>query len=130
MPFTDLTLKLNGGDKSILQNPSDCGPHEGAAHLVGWSGDTKDLTPTVDVTNCNDDPPFQPSVSAHADDESAGASSPSHLGVDRPDGDARMTKLAAGAAGRPGRKPQDGAALPGRRRARREPAPTTPRSAR
>ena len=91
-------MELNGGDKSILQNPSDCGPnndgvHEGQATLDGWSGETKTVFPTVDVDGCNDNPPFQPTVSAHADDESAGASSPSHLGVDRPDGDARLRKL-------------------------------------
>jgi hypothetical protein len=93
VPFTDLELRLNGGDHSILQNPTDCSPHEGSAELVGWSGDTKTLTPSVTVSNCSDDPPFQPTVSANADDMSAGASSPSHLGVDRPDGDARMSKL-------------------------------------
>ena len=100
VPFTDLRLELNGGDRSILQNPSSCGPHEGQAVLEGWTEDldthqrvTKTVFPSVSVTNCSSDPPFQPSVSAHADDESAGASSTSHLGVDRPDGDARLTKL-------------------------------------
>ena len=40
VPFTDLRLELNGGDKSILQNPSDCGPHEGQAALEGWTEDS------------------------------------------------------------------------------------------
>ena len=110
VPFTRLDVNLNGGTKAILQNPSECGTHEGSATLVGWAGKTNSTDPANDTDGLLMDPPsvtatgtaeecarprpFSPVVEeASGTPKSAGANSVSKIVFSRKDGEQDLKSL-------------------------------------
>src|SRR4029079_4552532 len=86
-PVSRFTIVLQGGDRALLQNPTDCGTHVGSASFTGWSGAHVDLAPTISVTGCSNPQPFSPSASIVPDTNEAGATGGGKVLVDRAAGD-------------------------------------------
>ncbi len=98
VPFTSLDVNLRGGSKAILQNPVECGVHDGSANLVGWSGATNPSTPSITTTGtpeeCAVPRPFAPVVEeASGTPKFAGANSISKIVVSRKDGEQNLKSL-------------------------------------
>jgi hypothetical protein len=94
VPFTRLDLNLNGGDKAVLANPSDCDTHTGHVVLTGWSGKTNPSTPSITPTDCADPQQFAPHVDqAGSDPETAGANTTSNIVISRADGQKDISSL-------------------------------------
>jgi hypothetical protein len=97
VPFDRFDLKIRGGERAVLTNPTDCsGPQKGDVVLTGWSEDKKSVSnPAVTPTNCNPQP-FAPHVDeAGANPEQAGANTVSKIVISRTDGqpDIKQIKL-------------------------------------
>lgn len=89
LPFNEFKLKLSGGPRATLANPSVCGPTTTSADLTPWSTPfTLDSVPTstFDVTGCQP-PQFDPSFTAGTTNNQAGAFSPFTVSFGRGDAD-------------------------------------------
>lgn len=90
VPFSDLKLTLQGGERATLANPRTCGTVTTTADLTPWSTPfTPDATPTssFDVDENCFGPQFNPSFTAGTTSNQAGALSPFTLSFGRSDSD-------------------------------------------
>jgi hypothetical protein len=86
VPFKRLELHLNGGAKSVLANPNDCGTHTGSVTLTGWSGATKASAPEITPSGCEPQG-FAPTIDeAGSNPQQAGANTTSRIVISRGDG--------------------------------------------
>jgi hypothetical protein len=95
LPFSELKLKLNGGQRAPLANPQSCSTATTTSDLTPWSTpSTPDATPasSFDVTGCNGGL-FDPSFTAGTVNPSAGAFSPFRLTFSRHDGEPDLSGL-------------------------------------
>lgn len=111
VPFSSFELRLRGGDRAVLMNPTSCDPKTGNVVLTGWAdmpGAEKKQRdhPQFGIapTDCPASRPFEPRVDeATGSPEDAGANSVSRIVISKPDGnqDLRSLRLAlpAGAVG-------------------------------
>ncbi len=90
VPFSELKLTLQGGERATLANPRSCGPETTTAELEPWS---TPYTPNADPTSSFDidencfGPQFNPSFSAGTTSNQAGGFSPFTLSFGRGDDD-------------------------------------------
>ncbi len=90
VPFSELKLTLQGGERATLSNPRSCGPETTTAELEPWS---TPYTPNADPTSSFDidencfGPQFSPSFSAGTTSNQAGGFSPFTLSFGRGDDD-------------------------------------------
>ena len=95
-PFSDLKVRLNGGDRAPLANPQTCGPFTTTADLTPWSAPvTPDATPSssFSITGCGSTMPFAPSFSAGVVTANAATSSPFTLTFSRHDGEQNFSAI-------------------------------------
>lgn len=103
VPFSSLRLDLDDGARAVLSTPGSCGPHETTTALTPWSGNP-DATPSDDFQlsdapdggSCAGSPgerPFSPSYEAGPRSAQAGAFSPFHLHLGRPDGAQELKRV-------------------------------------
>ena len=95
IPFSELKLKLNGGERAPLANPQSCGTFTATSELVPWSGsETPSATPSsaFSITGCAGSP-FAPSFSAGTATPSGGAYSEFTLTFSRHDGEQDLSAL-------------------------------------
>jgi hypothetical protein len=96
VPFTSFKLNFVGGQHSVLSSPPTCGPNTSGARLVPYSGNAA-ATPTQSFVlqklpgggTCPTSPgarPFAPSFAAAPKSNAAGAYSPLHISLSRPNG--------------------------------------------
>jgi hypothetical protein len=95
LPFSELKLKLNGGQRAPLANPQSCGVFTLTSDLTPWSAPfTGDATPLASypVSGCTGafDPGFSAGMSATLH---AGAFSPFTLTLSRHDGEGDLSGL-------------------------------------
>jgi hypothetical protein len=94
-PFSELKMKLNGGQRAPLANPQTCGTVTATSDLTPWSEpETPDATPfsSFDVTGCHGSP-FNPSFTAGTVSPAAGSYSPFTLTFSRNDGEQDLSRL-------------------------------------
>ncbi len=95
VPFSELRLHLNGGERAPLANPQSCGMFTAATDLEPWSApQTPDATPSssFEVGGCAGGA-FAPSFSAGTVTAAAGAFSPFTLTFSRHDGEQDLSGL-------------------------------------
>jgi hypothetical protein len=111
LPFSHLRVDFDGGTRSPLVNPHECGTYTTTAELTPWSG-----TPPVTVSDsfqitsgpgggpCPSPQQFAPGFSMGTANNQAGAFSPMTLTMSRVDGDQQLgglsVKLPAGLLGK------------------------------
>jgi hypothetical protein len=90
-PFSELKLRVSGGERAPLANPQTCGGFTTTSDLTPWSAPvTPDATPSsppFTIGGCASSMPFAPSFSAHTVNASAAASSPFTVTFSRHDGE-------------------------------------------
>ncbi len=96
LPFSELKLRLNGGERAPLANPQSCGSFVTTSDLTPWSTPTTpDASPfsSFSITGCNNPMPFAPSFAAGTVSPNAGAFSPFTLTFSRNDGEENLSGL-------------------------------------
>ncbi len=96
LPFSELELTLQGGERATLANPRTCGEATTTADLTPWSTPfTPDATPTstFDVDENCFAPRFKPSFTAGSTSNQAGDYSPFTLSFGRSDSDEFLNGL-------------------------------------
>ncbi len=96
LPFSELELTLQGGERATLSNPRTCGEATTTADLTPWSTPfTPDATPTstFDVDENCFGPQFNPSFTAGSASNQAGDYSPFTLSFGRSDSDEFLNGL-------------------------------------
>jgi hypothetical protein len=96
LPFSKLTMTLNGGPWAPLANPQSCGTSEATGDLTPWSAPiTPDATPSTGVSfeGCTSPQPFAPGFAAGSEDASAGTFAPFNLTFSRSDGEQDLSAL-------------------------------------
>ncbi len=79
LPFTDLRMKLKGGERGLLANPQGCAVAETKSTLTPWGAPrvrAAEPTSAFQPTGCPGAEPFNPGFLAQSSTPSAGASSP------------------------------------------------------
>jgi hypothetical protein len=95
LPFEDLTVTLNGGQRAPLANPSTCGvPLVASSSLTSYSSETpaEPSSEPFDVSGCPS-PQFHPSFIAGMTNNQAGAFSPMSVTLTRSDQDEDLQAL-------------------------------------
>ncbi len=90
LPFSKLTMRLDGGERAPLANPQSCGVFAANSDLTPWSTPiTPDATPSanVNIEGCGNPVPFAPVFSAGGVSAGAGAFSPFDVSFSRNDGE-------------------------------------------
>jgi hypothetical protein len=96
LPFSTLTLTLNGGPWAPLANPQSCGRFAATSDLSPWSAPiTPDATPStyVKIEGCGGTQPFAPGFSAGSERASAGTFTSFNLTFSRADGEQDLSAL-------------------------------------
>ena len=87
VPFESLLLKIKGGERGVLANPTVCGTSNSHLELTPWSAPTPvSLETPLEVTGCGP-PQFAPTFNAGTTNNQAGAFSPLSLTFSRTDKD-------------------------------------------
>ena len=95
IPFSELRVKLDGGQRAPLANPQSCGTFTTTSNLRPWSSpQTPDATPSSSfaIGGCSNGP-FAPGFNAGTITPSAGAFSPFTLTFSRKDGEQDLSGL-------------------------------------
>jgi hypothetical protein len=96
LPLSELSIRLFGGDRALLANPTTCGPATSTSDLEPWGAP---LTPSAapssyyNVERCTNPRPFDPGFLAGSVNAAAGAFSPFTLTVTRKDGEQNLAGL-------------------------------------
>jgi hypothetical protein len=88
LPFSELTLTLNGGPWAPLANPQSCGVFTTTSDMTPWSSPiTADATPftSLNIEGCANPQPFAPALAAGSERPNAGAFAPFNLTLARAD---------------------------------------------
>ncbi len=98
LPFSELKLKLTGGERAPLANPQTCGSFKATSDLTPWSApETPDATPFSSFpvsSGCG--AAFSPSFTAGTVSSTAGSYSPFTLTFSRNDGEQDLSGLSVG----------------------------------
>ncbi len=90
LPFTDLQMKLKGGDRGLLANPQGCAVAQTTSTMTPWGApEAKIAEPTSSFspTGCPASEPFAPGFLAQTSIPSAGGTSPLTVLLTRHDGE-------------------------------------------
>jgi hypothetical protein len=114
LPFDALKLRLKGGSRAPLTNPTDCGTKTATANITSWAGSSVDATSAFVVDQGCPTGRFAPTLEAGTVNPQAGAYSPFTLTVRRSDADEDLVgasvSLPSGLLGALGSVPLCGAA--------------------
>lgn len=95
LPFTDLDLAFDGGDRGIIASPQTCGTKSGAASLTSFASDAPvDVTASIDVVGCSGFP-FDLGFGTGLTSYQAGALSSLGVSFSRPDGHQFLSGVSA-----------------------------------
>jgi hypothetical protein len=96
LPFSELTLKFNNGQRAPLANPQACGVYTTSALLEPWSGRQLDASTTnsFSIDGCAGPTPFAPSFDAGTTSTGAGAYTNFTLTLSRKDGEQDLARIA------------------------------------
>jgi hypothetical protein len=102
-PFSDFTIRIDGGAGGVLTTPPTCGPHATRTQLTPWTGnaaaapgDSFALGAAPGGRPCARtlaERPFAPALRAGPDQRRAGAYSPFRFHFDRPDGAQELRRV-------------------------------------
>jgi hypothetical protein len=105
LPFSELSLKLDGGPRAPLRTAATCGRHTAEVVLTPWSGsDPVELPSDLSIisgpgggqcASSQADRPFAPRLTAGTENPLAGAFSPLLLRMTRDDGTKEITEVQA-----------------------------------
>lgn len=93
-PFTQFKLDLQGGSRAVLSTPRSCGTFRADGRLVPYGGGSG-AAPSANLAltaGCDD--PFNPTVALQTSTSQAGADVALTTTISRPDGDARLSRIA------------------------------------
>jgi hypothetical protein len=99
LPFSSLSLRLNGGDRAPLANPPWCESSATTSELTSYAGQALAAADPLQIsydglgTSCPASMPFSPGFSAGTLAPVAGASSPLALSVNRSDGRQTLSRI-------------------------------------
>lgn len=96
LPLSALELRLFGGPRALLVNPSTCGPASTSSDLQPWGTPyAPDASPGsyYDVTGCSPSPRFQPGLIAGSYDIAAGSFTPFLFDLRREAGEQELSAL-------------------------------------
>ncbi len=102
LPISQLSLRTFGGERSLLANPSKCGPATTTVDLEPWSAPyAPDAAPSsyYEVTGCTDAHTPAPKLIAGSSNVLAGAFSPFIFTVTRSEGEPYLSQLQLHAPG-------------------------------
>ena len=106
LPFEEFEAHFYGGEKAPLTTPAHCGIYTTQTSFVSWSGETKNVSAPMEITNgpnggagggaCpSSSLPFNPGLTGGALNLNAGAFSPFTLTMNRADGEQNMQSVEA-----------------------------------
>jgi hypothetical protein len=96
MPFTELSMRLDGGPSAAIVTPSTCGTYTTEYRLSSWAGHTVQGRSSFKVDQgCERSASFAPGFQAGSANPLAGAHSPFSLRVTRPDGQPNVGSIEA-----------------------------------
>jgi hypothetical protein len=90
LPFSDLRLRLKGGDRGLLANPQGCAVAETTSEMTPWGekeAAVAEPTSSFQPTGCSSSEPFSPGFLAQMSTPSAGGASPLTVLLTRHDGE-------------------------------------------
>jgi hypothetical protein len=97
LPFSELKLKLKGGERAPLANPQTCGVATATSSLEPWSAPESGASATplssFGVSGCGSPQPFAPGFLAQTSTPIAGGFSPFTLTFSRSDGEQNLSGL-------------------------------------
>ncbi len=96
LPFSELKLRLNSGERAPLANPQGCGSFTTTSDLTPWSSpETPDAKPvsSFTVNGCATPAPFSPSFSAGSVSTAAASSSAVTTTLSRADGEVDLSEV-------------------------------------
>jgi hypothetical protein len=95
LPFTDLDLAFDGGDRGIIASPQTCGTKAGAASLTSFASDVPvNVDASIDVVGCNGFP-FDLGFGLGLTPSDSGAFSSLGVRFARPDGHQFLSGISA-----------------------------------
>ena len=93
LPFSRFELRLDGGSKAPLINPTACGPQAIGEQLTGWNGASVTVAGAEDVSCPAGQGGFSPSFVAGTLSNAAGSFSPFAFSLSRNDSEQRLAGL-------------------------------------
>jgi hypothetical protein len=93
VPFSQLRVRMFGGQNAALATPPTCGPKTVHVHMTSWSGKSVDRQSTFNVDCAPGLGGFAPSFTAGSVTPIAGDFSPFVVGIAKPDGDSAIDGL-------------------------------------
>jgi hypothetical protein len=93
LPFSTLTVRLKGGPRAVLANPTECGPKSSSAVLAPWSGQASVVTGDSFSIPCPGTDAFAPTLAAGTVNPLAGDFSPFVARFSRSDSDQMLGKI-------------------------------------
>ncbi|MBB4662125.1 hypothetical protein [Conexibacter arvalis] len=93
LPFSRLSLRLDGGDRAALVNPSTCGVKEATLAATGWAGSSPSSSSTFAIDQGCAPAGFGPLLAAGTLNPAAGEFSPFALTVARQDGEQQLKAI-------------------------------------
>jgi hypothetical protein len=93
LPFTTLTVRLKGGPRAVLANPTECGTKSTSAELVPWSGQSPVVATDSFSIPCPGIEVFRPTLDAGTLNPVAGDYSPFVARFSRSDADQMLGKV-------------------------------------
>jgi hypothetical protein len=96
VPFSQLRLRMFGGQNAALATPATCGTKTVHVHMTSWSGKSVDRQSQFNVDCAPGLGGFSPSFTAGAVTPIAGDFSPFVVGIKKPDGDSALDGLSIG----------------------------------
>ncbi|MBJ7330802.1 MAG: hypothetical protein JHC95_12955 [Solirubrobacteraceae bacterium] len=95
-PFSQFKLELQGGSRAVLSTPRSCGAFAAGSSLTPYGGGTG-ASPSANLSltdDCHDPNRFRPAVDLANVPSQAGADTTLTTTISRPDGDARLSRVA------------------------------------
>jgi hypothetical protein len=94
VPFDSVTVRLFGGSRAPLVNPSSCGTKITSANITSWAGSAVDTTSSYEVDRGCPTGQFAPTFEAGTLNPQAGGYSPFTMTIRRTDADQDISSIA------------------------------------
>ncbi len=93
LPFSRLSLRLDGGDKAALVNPTTCGEKRADLAATAWSAASKTAASSFAIDQGCPTGSFAPSLAAGTENPLAAQFSPFNVTIQRADGDQDLSRI-------------------------------------
>lgn len=93
LPFSKLSLRLDGGERAALVNPMTCGTKTATLDATAWSGPSATASGSLTIDQGCDAGGFSPSLVAGTANPLAGQFTPFSMTVARADGDQDLSRI-------------------------------------